>query len=69
MLQSGLTIITEVIPEKVDALKALLNAIGDDINDNEHIDFSLLQSVHFMRFVVLDAQTVRGTAVMLIPLS
>lgn len=63
MLQSGLTIITEVIPEKVDDLKALLNSIGDDINDNELIDFSLMRSVHFLRFVVLDAQQVNGRPV------
>ncbi len=63
MWQAGLTLITEILPDKVDALKALLHEIGNDINGNAHIDFGLLRSVHFLRFVVLDASEVRGTSI------
>lgn len=58
--QRGLTVITKIKPDQLSALKDLLNAIGNDISDNPHIDFSKLRSVHFMRWVVLDASNVRG---------
>lgn len=63
MLQSGLTLITPILPDKVEELKALLNAIGNDIKNNPHIDFTKLRTVHFLRFVVMDAAVAKGKSI------
>lgn len=60
MRQRGITIIKEIQPDKVEALKILLNGIGDDIDGNGLINFYQLRSVHFMRWVVLDADSAWG---------
>lgn len=60
MSQHGLTVITEVLPDKVASLQALLNAIGTDIDENPHIHFYDLDTVHFMRWVMLPAARVQG---------
>ena len=60
MAQRGLTIIVEIIPGKESSLKDLLNTIGDDISDNGIIDFAGLHTVHFMRWVVLEANEAHG---------
>ena len=62
MYQSGLTIITEIIPGQEASLKKLLNEIGNDIKDNSRIKFPSLRTVHFMRFVVLDASKAHGVS-------
>ncbi|MCB9230950.1 MAG: hypothetical protein H6581_04770 [Bacteroidia bacterium] len=63
MQQHGLTIITRIIPDQVESLRTLLNEIGNDISDNPHIKFSLFRTVHFMRWVILDAATAQGKSV------
>lgn len=60
MRQGGVTIVTEIIPEQEAPLRDLLDSIGNDIPDNPHIDFYALKTVHFMRWVVLEAAEVRG---------
>lgn len=61
MHQRGLTIVTEIFPDKVAELRALLNKIGHDIKGNPHINFAGMATVHFMRWVVLGAaETTKG---------
>ncbi len=60
----ALTVIVEVANENVAGLRKMLNQIGDVINDAKcPIQFSRLTTVHFMRWVVLDADDVRGESV------
>lgn len=60
MVQKGLTIIVEILPGHEKELEELLDRIGSDINDNGIIDFYCLKTVHFLRWVVLNANKVRG---------
>ena len=60
MRQKGLTVITEILPGKKKELQELLEAIGSDIENNGTIAFDKFQTVHFMRWVILDAATVKG---------
>lgn len=52
--QDGLTITTRIRSGQTAALIELLNGIGGDIEGNEFIPFTALQTVHFARFVVLE---------------
>lgn len=63
MLQSGLSIVSEILPEKVETLRSLLNEIGNDINGNPYIVFPSLRTVHFLRFVILDSTELKGKAI------
>lgn len=60
MRQRGITVITEIKEGKVASLKALLNQVGDDIDGNGLINFYKIETVHFMRWVVLDASMAGG---------
>ncbi|MBA3936142.1 MAG: hypothetical protein H0X38_01680 [Planctomycetes bacterium] len=55
MLQRALTVVVPVIPGRVAELTALLQAIGDRIDDNAHIPFAALTTTHFCRWVVIPA--------------
>ena len=56
--QDGLTVITEIEEEQVEALKAfLVREIDEDVEANPHVPFARLTRVHFARWVVLDAAT------------
>jgi hypothetical protein len=59
--QGALTVIVEVEDGRVGALKALLTGIGEDVDKPKcPVDFSKMTTVHFMRWVVLDASEVGG---------
>jgi len=60
MQQHGLTVVTEILPEMESDLKDILNEIGHDIDENPHLHFYHLDSVHFLRWVIVPATTVRG---------
>lgn len=62
--QGALTVMVEVADENVAGLRKMLNQIGDAVGDAScPIQFSRLTTVHFMRWVVLDASDVRGESV------
>lgn len=55
-MQQALTVITRIKPDEADALEALLDTIGQDINGrggNTYIDFSRFTRIHFMRWVMI----------------
>lgn len=52
----ALTVAVPIKPGQVEALDALLTSIGNDIKGNPHIRFEELETVHFMRWVVLRRQ-------------
>jgi hypothetical protein len=54
MTQNALTVIVRVKPDQVDALRTLLNEIGNDIKNNKYIPFSRLTTTHFCRWVILE---------------
>ena len=59
--QDGLTIATRIRSGQQASLVELLNEIGGDIEGNEIIPFLTIRTIHFARFVVLDAsQDARG---------
>ena len=60
MQQHGLTIIVPVSSGREGDLRTLLNAIGTDVDGNDYINFYKLSTVHFMRWVILPAQEIRG---------
>lgn len=60
MRQRGLSIVTDILPGKEEELRTFLNTIGTRIQENPHIRFDQLRTVHFMRWVVVPAQEVRG---------
>lgn len=60
MRQQGLTVIVRILPGRQAALQALLNKIGTQIEENPYLDFYSLETVHFMRWVVLPEDNVRG---------
>src|SRR5262245_12693377 len=60
MPPSCLTVLAPIKPGQVDALRAVLRPIGDDINGKHmppggrpHIDFTRSQAIHFARFAIL----------------
>ncbi len=63
MRQRGLTVVTRILPEKVDSLRKLLDEIGEDIKDNRVITFTSFRTVHFLRWVILDETIVRNTKI------
>ena len=50
---NALTIVVPVVAGKEEALRNLLTAIGTHIQDNAYIPFSKLETVHFLRWVVI----------------
>ena len=61
MPQGVLTVVTEIVPERIDALVALLDELDRALYDQGAappiVDFRVLDSVHFARFVVLPANS------------
>jgi hypothetical protein len=57
--QFGATIVKTIAADRLAALKALLQSIGDDIDGNPHIPFARLTSVHFMSWFIVEG---KGTA-------
>ena len=55
--QEGLTIVTRIVDGELDALRASLQAIEDDIEANAYIPFRQFETIHFARWVVFDAST------------
>ena len=57
--QGGLTIITPIQEDRVEALKVFLTReiMEQDVETNRHVPFARLTRVHFTRWVVLDAST------------
>jgi hypothetical protein len=54
--QGALTVIVTIKPLEVENLRALLRKIGDNVQaDDCPIDFDELKTVHFMRWIILDA--------------
>lgn len=52
----ALTVAVAVKPDRVESLEILLTSIGNDIKGNPHIRFDELETVHFMRWVVVRRQ-------------
>jgi len=53
--QEGLTIVTRIVDGELDALRASLQAIEDDIEANPYVPFRQFETIHFARWVVFDA--------------
>lgn len=58
--QSPLTVLSEIIPERVAPLRQLLLQIDQDVEGNATIPFSLFPSVHFARFVIIEPMIEQG---------
>jgi len=58
MRQRGLTVITKIRPDRVEDLRSLLEAIGQEINENPVISFASFRTVHFLRWVILDETSI-----------
>jgi hypothetical protein len=54
--QYGATFFKPILPDRLEVLRALLKAIGDDILGNPHITFSKFESVHFMSWFIVEAK-------------
>src|SRR5258708_30411596 len=55
MTQNALTVILNVLPNQKQPLKDLLQAIGSDIKGNPYIRYSDIKTIHFSRFVMIEA--------------
>src|SRR5258708_7296587 len=55
MTQNALTVILNVIPDQKQALKDLLQSIGGDIKGNSYIRYCDIKTIHFSRFVMIEA--------------
>jgi hypothetical protein len=53
--RGALTLLIPIRPERVFRLALLLRRIGRHIQDNPHIDFQRLTTVHFLRWAILPA--------------
>jgi hypothetical protein len=52
----ALTVMVTILPEKLNDLRALLKTIGDSVGEAGcPIEFDELKTVHFMRWIILDA--------------
>jgi hypothetical protein len=52
--QSPLTVLSEIVPERIVPLRQLLQQIDCDVEGNGTISFALFPSVHFARFVIIE---------------
>lgn len=59
--QYPLTVLSEVIPEKVNSLRELLAQIDTNVESNSTIPFSSFPSIHFARFVIVEPLIESGT--------
>ena len=57
MRQNPLTVITPIAPGQAEALKSVLDEIGNDVNHNQYIRFSEIRTTHFARWVIFDNDT------------
>src|SRR5258708_13902518 len=55
MTQNALTVILNVLTNQKQPLKDLLQTIGNDIKGNPYIRYSDIKSIHFSRFVMIEA--------------
>src|SRR5258708_20346707 len=55
MTQNALTVILNVLPNQKQPLKDLLQAIGSDIKGILYIRYSDIKTIHFSRFVMIEA--------------
>ena len=53
-MQRALTVIAAIKPEEVEALRNLLTAIGEEVENNTVFPFAELTTIHFARWVMLD---------------
>ncbi|MGH9164176.1 MAG: hypothetical protein ACRDZW_01510, partial [Acidimicrobiales bacterium] len=53
MRQTAFTVLTPILPDRLEALGHLLDAIGNDINDNPHLRFSQFDRLHYASFVTV----------------
>lgn len=60
--QNPLTVLAAIDPQKLPALKLLLQTISDKVESNAIIPFGNLTKIHFARFVIIDAAEVDGKA-------
>ena len=63
MRQRGLTVITEIKNDQVQALKTLLDSIDADIPGNPWINFDNFSLVHMMRWVILPPAEIGGKSI------
>ncbi len=57
MRHRGLTVITPILADQLNALRTHLNGIGEDIGGQTEIPFEQLETVHFMRWVIIPEET------------
>lgn len=60
MRHRGLTVITPILADQLNALRAHLNGIGKDIGGQTEIPFEELETVHFMRWVIIPEESLDG---------
>jgi len=54
MEQNPMTVVTEVIPDRLEELRGYLKAIGDDIKNNNVIHFSDYNYLHYCCFIIIE---------------
>ena len=54
MEQNPMTVVTEVRPDCLEKLKTYLKPIGDDIKNNNVIQFSAFQNLHYCCFIIIE---------------
>ncbi|MDP8992406.1 MAG: hypothetical protein M3N31_05035 [Actinomycetota bacterium] len=55
--QDALTIVADIRPGRVDELRQLLEAMGEDAGRNDVLPFAALSGVHFARLLIVDEAT------------
>lgn len=67
----ALTIVARILPGKLEALRALLERMGGNIDEPQAggVDFGKLETVHYMRWVIVDAPSSYGSFEPLLVLS
>ncbi|GHN01056.1 hypothetical protein WSM22_25450 [Cytophagales bacterium WSM2-2] len=58
--QNPLTVLVEIEPDRLQSLRSLLQLIANDVESNKCIPFLQLKSIHFARFVIIEASQVNG---------
>ena len=53
--QYPLTVLSEIIPEKMESLRSLLEQIDEKIETNTIIPFGVFSTVHFSRMVIVES--------------
>jgi len=60
--QSPLTVLAPIIPDRLPALRSILDTINKEVEENEFISFSKLTTIHFCRFVIITPLNENGTS-------